>query len=172
MEMRRAGALSFMLLSAFFAGVPAGAGQPVAVTSSAGAFSILDGGLQRYETGWEVSFAPRRFRWAPRFLQRTNPALGVLATSQGALYVYGGFRYDLPLGRSWWLSPQWATGFYHRAGGRDLGGPLEFRSGFELSRRFGARSRLGVTFHHLSNAGIYGYNPGSESLVLTYTARP
>jgi lipid A 3-O-deacylase len=173
--MRRVGAGLFLLstLAVFVpAGSPARAEPPVAVTASAGPFSILDGGVQRYETGWEVSFAPRPFRWVPRFLQKTNPTLGVMATSRGTLYVYGGFRYDLPLGKSWWLSPQWATGLYYRDGGRELGGPLEFRSGIELSRRIGERSRLGVMLYHLSNAGIYGYNPGSESLVLTYTARP
>ena len=170
--MRRAGALLFMLMAAGFAGVPAGAEQPVAVTASAGAFSFLDGSVQRYETGWEVSFAPRPIRWVPRFLHKTNPTLGVMATSQGTLYVYGGFRYDRPVGKSWWLSPQWAAGLYYRKDGRDLGGPLEFRSGIELSRRLGERSRLGVMLYHLSNARIYEFNPGGESLVLTYTARP
>lgn len=170
--MRRAGVLLFMLLAAFFAGIPAGAEQPVAVTASAGAFSVLDGGVQSYETGWELSFAPRPIRWVPRFLHKTNTTLGVMATSRGTLYVYGGFRYDRPLGKSWWLSPQWATGLYYRDGGRELGGPLEFRSGIELSRRLGERSRLGLLLYHLSNARLYGFNPGGESLVLTYTARP
>jgi hypothetical protein len=49
---------------------------------------------------------------------------------------------------------------------------IEFRSGIELSRRLGERSRLGVSFFHLSNAALYNFNPGSESLVLTYTTRP
>jgi len=172
--MRRVGADLFLLsaLAAFVpAGSPARAEGPVAVTASAGPFSVLDYG-EIYEAGWEVRFAPRRFRWAPRFLPELSPAIGAMATSQGALYVYGGFRLDLPVGESWRVSPQWATGLYYRDGGRDLGGPLELRSGIELSRRLGARSRIGVMLYHLSNGGIYGYNPGSESLVLTYSARP
>jgi hypothetical protein len=171
--MRRVGALlsGLSIFAALFAGIPVEAEQPVAITSSAGGFAVFDG-VERYETGWEVSFAPRQFRWVPRFLHKTNPTLGFMATSQGTLYLYGGFRYDLPLGESWWLSPQWATGLYYRDGGRELGGTLEFRSGIELSRRLGGRSRLGVMLYHLSNARIYGYNPGGESLVLTYTAHP
>lgn len=172
--MRRVGGGLFLLsaLAAFVpAGSPARAEPPVAVTASAGPFSVLDDG-ELYEAGWEVRFAPRRFRWAPRFLPELSPAIGAMATSQGALYVYGGFRLDLRMGASWRVSPQWATGLYYQDGGRNLGGPLEFRSGIELSRRLGARSRIGVMLYHLSNGGIYGYNPGSESLVLTYSARP
>jgi hypothetical protein len=95
-----------------------------------------------------------------------------MATAQGSLYVYGGFRFDLPLGERWLVSPQWAAGLYYYAGGRDLGGALEFRSGIELSRRLGERSRLGLTLYHLSNAGLYSRNPGTESLLLTYRTRP
>jgi lipid A 3-O-deacylase len=171
--MRRVGAGLFLLsaLAALVLASPARAEPPVAVMASAGPFSVLDHGVI-YETGWEARFAPRRFRWAPRFVARLSPTLGAMATSQGALYVYGGFHFDLPVGESWRVSPQWAAGLYYRDGGRNLGGPLEFRSGIELSRHLGARSRLGVMLYHLSNGGIYGYNPGSESLVLTYTARP
>jgi hypothetical protein len=31
------------------------------------------------------------------------------------------------------------------------------------------QSRLGLAFHHMSNAGLTRYNPGEESLVLIYT---
>jgi len=171
--MRRAGALLFVLLSfaAGFSARAARAEEPVAVTVSAGSFGVLDK-HEVYETGWEVRFAPHRFRWIPRFLQKTSPTLGAMANSQGDLYAYGGFRYDRPLSRNWSLSPQWSAGLYYQDGGRNLGGVIEFRSGIELSRRLGERSRLGVSFFHISNAAIYNFNPGSESLVLTYTARP
>lgn len=164
------GAPLLSLAAWLLASVPANAEPPVAIGASAGRFSALRGS-PGYETGWELRFAPRRFRWLPRAVPDLSPTAGAMATAQGTLYVYGGFRCDLPLGEAWSVSPQWAAGLYYFAGGRDLGGALEFRSGVELSRRIGARSRLGLTFYHLSNADFYRRNPGSESLVLTYTAR-
>ena len=46
---------------------------------------------------------------------------------------------------------------------------LEFRSGIEVAWRFDNRSRLGVEFTHISNAGIYDRNPGTETLTVNYS---
>jgi lipid A 3-O-deacylase len=176
-RMRRAGALLWILLpfAAFYlAGSPARAAEPVEVHASAGRFNVLNRDPLP-EAGWEVSFGPRRFHWLPRWLPDLAPAVGAMATSDGALYAYAGFRIGVPLGerRAWRFSPQWAAGLYYPPpGGRSLGGPVEFRSGIELSRQMGNGARIGLLFYHLSNAGFYERNPGSESLVLTYTARP
>jgi lipid A 3-O-deacylase len=163
------------VVSLFFSGLlaaaPSRAEQPAAITASAGQFSALRGAVS-YEVGWEFRFAPRRYRWLPHRVPALSPTAGAMATSKGTLYIYGGFRFDVPLGRDWSVSPQWATGIYYGNGGRELGGALEFRSGIELSRRIGERSRLGITLYHLSNADLYSLNPGAESVVLTYTARP
>lgn len=164
-------ALVLSLAGWLLAFVPANAEQPVAIGASAGRFSALRG-IPGYEVGWELRFAPRRFRWLPRAVPELSPTAGAMATAQGSLYVYGGFRWDLPLGDAWRLTPQWATGLYYWDGGRDLGGALEFRSGIELSRRISAQSRLGLALYHLSNAGLYSRNPGTESLVLTYSTHP
>jgi lipid A 3-O-deacylase len=168
---RALGAISCSLAAWMLAAAPVHAGQPVGIAASAGRFSALRG-EPSYESGWEVRYAPRRFRWLPRAIPDLSPIAGAMATAQGALYVYGGFRFDLPLGEAWRLSPQWAAGLYYWAGERDLGGALEFRSGVELSRRLGASSRLGLTIYHLSNAGLYSRNPGTESVVLTFSTRP
>ena len=147
------------------------AGEPFTVAASAGRFGLVRGGAA-FEAGGEVRFAPWRFRGLPRAWPGISPAAGGMATSRGTLYVYGGFRFDLPIGSHWRVTPQTAAGFYHRGDGKELGGAIEFRSGLELSRRIGARSRLGLLFYHLSNAGIYERNPGTESLVLTYSIGP
>ena len=144
-------------------------GAPERVVASSGVFEpIVDGGS--YEIGAELQFAPRRFRFLPDFVPDVIPAAGVMAGAQGSLYVYGGFRWELPLGQRWVFSPSWATGLYYRAPDFDLGGPLEFRSAIELSYRLRDGSRLGVCLYHLSNAGLFTQNPGSESLVVTYSA--
>ena len=56
-----------------------------------------------------------------------------------------------------------------RGDGRDLGHELEFRSSIELSYRFDDRTRLGLSFYHLSNANIGDFNPGTEVLSIVYS---
>lgn len=146
---------------------PARADELTAVAIYSGQFSTLRGGGQ-IEIGWEFRFAPRKLELFGESLPWT-PAAGAMVTSNGSQYVYVGGRLERKLSHSWVLAPSWALGYYNRQDGKNLGGPLEFRSGLELSRRLGKRGRLGATFYHLSNAGIYRPNPGSESLLLTYS---
>jgi hypothetical protein len=145
-------------------------GPPELVSASTGAFEVRKE-WDEYEVGWELRFAPRRFRLLPRFVPDAIPVTGAMASSRGILYVYGGLRWDLPLGERWVFSPGSAAGVYYRGDGKDLGGPLEFRSHLELAFRLPGDARLGLCLYHLSNAGILGFNPGSESLVLTYSAK-
>jgi hypothetical protein len=91
---------------------------------------------------------------------------GAMVTTNGALNAYAGFSFDLPLGRAPVLRLSFAPGYYRPGGGKDLGYPLEFRSGIELGWRIRAW-RVGVELYHLSNASLAHHNPGEESLVLT-----
>lgn len=154
---------------------PAGAqllplGPPEVVSASTGAFEVRKT-LDEYELGWELRFAPRRFKLLPDWAPDLIPVGGGMASSRTILYAYGGFRFELPLGESWMVSSGWATGIYYRGRGKDLGGPLEFRSHVELAYRLPGDERIGLCLYHLSNAGFLGFNPGSESLVLTYSTR-
>lgn len=166
----RALAWAFFLSLSPVAGQILPPGSPEYVSASTGAFEVRKT-LDEYETGWEVRFAPRRFQLLPRWAPDLIPVAGAMATSRGALLAYGGFRFDHPLGRRWVLSPGWAATLYHRGDGKDLGGALQFRSHVELAYRLPGDTRLGLCLYHLSNAGLLGFNPGSESLVLTYSAR-
>jgi hypothetical protein len=171
----------FLLFAFFiFAAVPpARALEPAYVSLSAGAFNLRS--ATRPEVAGEVRFTPHRFHWLPGFIPALSPATGVMVNSQGAFYVYSGLRADMPLGpresSPWELSIQFAPGVYsHGNKGFKLGGPVEFRSAIEVSRQLGGpgknRGRLGLMLFHLSNAHIYTHNPGSESLVVTYSFRP
>jgi hypothetical protein len=152
-----------------WAAVPAMAKEePVAVAFSAGEHNVLDGG-EGGEGGLEIQLAPRRFRLLPRFVPPLAPLFGGMVSSDNLVYGYAGVRFDLPLGRRWVLSPGIAAGVFGRGDGQNLGGPLEFRSSVELAFRFGAGSRLGILFYHLSNGGIYRNNPGGESLAFSWT---
>jgi hypothetical protein len=97
-----------------------------------------------------------------------KPFGGFMATTDGAAYGYAGLGVDVFLGRRLVLTGNTAFGAYENGDGKDLGHWIEFRSGLELAYRFDDRSRLGVGFHHISNAGIGDINPGTEILSLFY----
>lgn len=159
-----------LLLSRPAAGQLLPLGPPEVVAASSGQFEALRE-AQGYEVGWEVRYAPRRFRLLPAWAPDAIPVAGAMASSRGILYPYLGFRFELPLGERWVMSPGWATGLYYRGHGKNLGGVLEFRSHLELAYRLPGGARIGLCLYHLSNGGIFDFNPGSESLLLTYSAR-
>jgi lipid A 3-O-deacylase len=128
-----------------------------------GIFDLLDD-----ESAPEV-----RLEWRGRpALWWLRPMVGVMATTDSAVYGYAGLAVEL-----WWfdkrvvLTPSAAVGAYHKGNGKDLGHTLEFRTGAALQYRFDNDSRLGVALHHLSNAGLgkNKKNPGAESLMITYS---
>ncbi|MGB8274910.1 MAG: acyloxyacyl hydrolase [Alphaproteobacteria bacterium] len=98
-----------------------------------------------------------------------EPLVGVEGTTDGGLYVFGGFNIDILVGHRWVLSPGFAVGHYSNGSGKDLGYNIEFRSGGEVAYRFDDRSRLGLALHHISNAGQGTHNPGTEIIAVTYS---
>jgi len=152
----------FLLAIAFAALATAAAAQDGPMWSvSAGIFNT-HGHDTPVEVGVEVRLRPRT-KW------RLAPAFGVAGTEEGSVWAYGGLRLDWQAAENWFISPQFAVSAYEDGDGLDLGGVLEFRSGLEIARRLKSGSRLGILFFHLSNARIYDPNPGSNSLVLTWT---
>lgn len=109
------------------------------------------------------------YRFAYRFLYIIRPIAGVLTTNKGSVYGYAGFRFDAEIGRHFVITPEAAMGGWSKGGGKDLGGPFEFKTGAEAAYRFDDNSRLGLLFDHISNAGIYKKNPGVESLMVMYS---
>ena len=96
-----------------------------------------------------------------------GPMFGVMFNSDASAYIYSGLNLDLVFG-NWVLMPNLAVGAYFEGSGKDLGHVLEFRSGADLYYRFDNGVRIGIAFHHISNANIGDHNPGAESLVITY----
>ena len=136
------------------------ADDPSFLALSAGGFDVNDN---------EDAFEARmEFRWNRKVLG-FKPMIGLMGNSKGGIYGYGGINLDLFLGRRWVVMPSFAIGGYRRGASKDMGSVLEFRSGLELAYRFDDRSRLGVALSHISNASISDNNPGTESLVLTYS---
>jgi len=96
-----------------------------------------------------------------------KPWIGGEATSDGALYGAGGFLVDIPLG-SFVFTPSVGAGLFSEGGGKELGSIIEFRTQLEVGYEFDNKSRVGVTYSHISNAGISDTNPGTNLIVVYY----
>jgi hypothetical protein len=99
-------------------------------------------------------------------LKDIKPLIGAFAMSDDTVYIHAGVYRDFPLARRWILTPHFSAGLYSKGDKNDLGGILEFQSGFDLFYRLDHGWRLGATLRHVSNGGIYGINPGIETLAV------
>lgn len=93
---------------------------------------------------------------------------GAVDTDKGS-YLYGGVAYDYAINDTWTLTPSFAAGAYHIGDSRDLGGVLEFRSSISAQYKLENETSLGVKLYHISNAGYYARNPGTEALLVTWS---
>ncbi|MEE9139295.1 MAG: acyloxyacyl hydrolase [Alphaproteobacteria bacterium] len=139
----------------------ASADDPSFLTMGAGIFDVFDDDTAGYFR--------LEYRSDARLLSFIKPLVGISISTDGAVYGYGGFNIDLYFGRRWVFSPGFAVGAFEEGDGKDLGNTVEFRSGAEIAYRFANRARLGLAFHHISNASLSDRNPGANVLVLTYS---
>ncbi len=107
------------------------------------------------------------YRWHD-VLWGLRPTIGLNVDNDAAIYGYGGLSWDLPLGRSFYVTPSFMIGAYSHGDSKDLGGWLEFRSGIEVAYAFKDGSRIGIAFNHVSNADVYDDNPGLETVLIGY----
>jgi len=100
-----------------------------------------------------------------------RPVVGAFINSDKGRYAYGGIQWEFDiLPHQLYIIPSTAVGAY--AAGDDskkLGGTVEFRSGVEVAYQLECGHRIGLAFDHISNAGIYNDNPGTETLTLSYS---
>ncbi len=132
-----------------------------------GVYNVMKDRWRTWQFDLEYKFHVRPFSTSYRFLE-LRPLVGVMATIQGSVYVYLGLNFDLLFWDHVLIAPGFAAGYFSKGHGKDLGYPLEFRSGIELAWQFSDQRRIGAHFYHLSNASIGHKNPGEESLVFFY----
>jgi len=131
--------------------------EPDLVSLGAGVFDIM---REKYRTAeFRVEYKFHHVYWV------IQPLIGFMATAKGATYLYTGFGLDFIIKERFFFTPNFAAGWYRQGGGKNLGFPLEFRSGIEAGWRFKNCYRLGAHFYHISNASLGSRNPGEESLV-------
>jgi len=164
MSSRPAAAAAVLGVLAFSVGL---AGAPQGALADDPYFVSVGGGVYDFNRT-QVGQGRVELRFADSFLY-LKPMLGLLVTTDKAVYGYGGLRLDLYLGRRWVVTPNAALGGYHRGDGINLGATLEFKTGIEIDYRFDDHSRLGVAVDHISNAGITQQNPGANSALVYYS---
>lgn len=132
-----------------------------------GAYDFTRETNRTFEFEIEYKFHLKRLKSPNRYLE-FRPLIGVMATARGTFYGYLGINFDLLFFDHLLFAPGFAAGYFAAGKGKNLGYPLEFRSGVELAWQFSDWHRLGLHFYHLSNASLAKRNPGEESLVLFY----
>lgn len=137
---------------------------PGAVTLGAGGFNVLPNN----EQGDTTAELRLEYRFGEKW-HAIGPMVGALVTSEGELFAYVAAYADLRVGERWIVTPAAGIGAYEESGGKDLGGVFQFHLGLDLAYRLDTGARLGLKLAHISNAGIHESNPGTESLLLTYT---
>jgi lipid A 3-O-deacylase len=140
--------------------------DPSSIAIGAGAFNINPNDKHRFSQTSAQLQGEYRFG---DVLWIIAPFVGLMGTSSGGFYGYGGVGFDINFGDSWVVTPTFAAGYFNRGDGTNLGSAAEFRSGAEFDYRFENRSRLGIAFYHMSNAGLAKSNQGEQALLLVYS---
>ena len=132
-------------------------------------------GLGAFDIGKDFTAAEAmiEYRWQPFDLWGTGielkPVIGIAGNDDGGAWGHVGFRWDIRDSGRWIPTLGFAVTAYEEGDGKDLGSTLQFRSSFEIAYRLDSGDRIGLVLYHLSNASLYDFNPGEESLLLTYS---
>jgi lipid A 3-O-deacylase len=156
-----------LLSLVLFSSLLAGECPPDFLSFAIGAYDVYRPKHRTFEFEIEYKFHLRCLKPPNKYLQFC-PVIGAMTTADCSFYGYLGINFDLLFFNHLHFSPGFAAGYYAAGKGKNLGYPIEFRSGIELGWQFSDWHRLGIHFYHLSNASLGNRNPGEESLVLFY----
>jgi lipid A 3-O-deacylase len=131
-------------------------------------YVAINAGVASLITGKRSAEVGAEWRGAP-LVWKVYPHAGGYVTHRGAVYGYGGFGVEFRLLSNVLFRANTAVGAYGQGDDIDLGHVIEFRSGLELAYELPNKSQIGLTFHHLSNAGLDDRNPGTEIATITYS---
>lgn len=108
----------------------------------------------------------RDLAWQPYHWIALRPWISAEVTTDAAVWGGAGGIVDLRTG-PWVFSASLGAGLYDRGRGKELGFPLEFRTGFEAGWEFDNHWRVTGGYYHMSNNEIRpDNNPGANSLLL------
>lgn len=161
--------MRFLLIFFFslFAGLLESKQPPDFLSFAGGVFDFTREKHRTFEVEAEYKFHLNCWKSPNEYLE-FRPLVGIMGTAKGSVYLYAGINFDLLFFDHLLFAPGFAAGYYAQGSGKNLGFPLEFRSGIEIAWQFNDWHRFGIHFYHLSNASLGSKNPGEESLVLFY----
>jgi|GEM_PF-197937 hypothetical protein len=147
-------------LSAAFLFPAQAADDPAYLTIGGGSWEAMRDNLR----SWEADLSYRSdYKW-----WIFKPQGGLLVGGDGDYYGFVGFNAEFHLGKHFVITPSQNFGAWN-GHGFNLGSHFEFREGVEVAYQFDNNYRTGIAFYHLSNADISKRNPGSESLLATFS---
>jgi len=137
------------------------------LAASAGIFDVSDRDYGSAEGRIEYRSGLRALALGT-FFDGFHPILGLMANADGGLFGYGGVSAVFTPTDRLSIVPAAGVGGYRQGDSRPLGGVFEFHVAMSVEYAIDAQDdRVGVTFAHISNAGIHNQNPGVNSLLLT-----
>ena len=116
-----------------------------------------------------IEYTSRKTVWGnATWFSGFGPMLGLTMTGKGAFFAYGGLYGDFFIGDSLVIRPEVGLGAFTPGNGKDLGGTFEIHDSLSMVYVFDNEARFGVTYSHISNAGVHASNPAVDSVLLTY----
>ena len=156
------GALNFVLAT-----LPAAAAHRDLIMLSVGHSDIDDFDEPTVEAS--IEYTSRKTYWGnSSWFSGVGPLLGLTITGKGLVFAYAGLYVDYLVGDSLVIRPEVGLGAFTPGDGKDLGGTFEFHGSLSMVYVFDNEARVGVTYSHISNAGVHASNPALDSVLLTY----
>ena len=106
------------------------------------------------------------YKWEKYILKYLRPQITLISPQFDSIFFGVGLGLELYLSEHVILTPNFEPGLYFNGMGRNLGFPVEFRSGLELCIEDRRGIRFGCQLYHLSNAHLSNRNPGANALIL------
>lgn len=96
-----------------------------------------------------------------------KPVLGLSVASNGSAWVGAGAAYTYrPQAQGLFVRVSSMAGLYRRGSGKDLHGPIQFRTALDLGLAQRNGMEFGIGADHRSSARIYRPNPGINTVYL------
>jgi hypothetical protein len=108
------------------------------------------------------------YRAKPFSKWKLIPTFGIAWSTKESKFIYSELKHDWNFKKNMVFTTSLGVGIFDNNNNLDLGHPIEFRTGFELSYRFKNGYRVGVAAFHLSNSRLSQKNPGTEAIVASF----
>lgn len=120
--------------------------------------------FQKESIGYEISASQTKpFSFGP-----LQPYLSISITDKRGFWAGYGFYNDIDLADAVSVGFSFIPGVYDKGKEVDLGGWLMFRSGIHLNYDIYNQWRLSLIYDHRSSGDLWKFNPGMETLQLSF----